>query len=46
MLPKTSSCLEAVEAGVASVYILPGASPDVLTNFEEGREGTKIHGNS
>lgn len=45
MLPKTSSCLEAVEAGVASVYILPGASPDVLTNFEQGREGTKIHGN-
>jgi len=46
MLPKTSSCLEAVEAGVASVYILPGASPDILTNFAEGREGTKIHGNS
>ncbi len=45
MLPKTASCLEAVEAGVAAVYILPGASPDVLTNFEEGREGTKIHGN-
>jgi acetylglutamate kinase len=46
MLPKTSSCLEAVEAGVASVYILPGASPDVLAKFSEGREGTKIHGNS
>jgi len=45
MLPKTSSCLEAVEAGVDSVYILPGASPDILTNFEKGREGTKIHGN-
>jgi acetylglutamate kinase len=45
MLPKTSSCLEAVEAGVASVYILPGASPDILANFSEGREGTKIHGN-
>lgn len=45
MLPKTSSCLEAVEAGVDCVYILPGASPDILTNFEQGREGTKIHGN-
>jgi len=46
MLPKTSSCLEAVEAGVSSVYILPGASPDVLADFSEGREGTQIHGNS
>jgi acetylglutamate kinase len=46
MLPKTSSCLEAIEAGVSAVYILPGSSPDVLSNFEEGREGTKIYGNS
>lgn len=45
MLPKTSSCVEAVEAGVSSVYILPGASPDILIRFAEGREGTKIHGN-
>jgi acetylglutamate kinase len=48
MLPKTSSCLEALEAGVASVYIIPGMSPDILTRFVEGKmtEGTKIHGNS
>jgi acetylglutamate kinase len=47
MLPKTSSCLEALEAGVASVYIIPGMSPDILTRFMEGKltEGTKIHGN-
>jgi acetylglutamate kinase len=47
MLPKTSSCLEALEAGVASVHILPGMSPDILARFIEGTltEGTKIHGN-
>jgi acetylglutamate kinase len=47
MLPKTSSCLEALEAGVVSVYIIPGMSPDILTRFIEGKltEGTKIHGN-
>jgi acetylglutamate kinase len=47
MLPKTSSCLEAIDAGVASVYILPGSSPDILIKFVEGTltEGTKIHGN-
>jgi acetylglutamate kinase len=48
MLPKTSSCLEAIEAGVASVRILPGASPDILTRFADGTlmEGTEIHGNN
>ncbi len=47
MLPKTSSCLEALEAGVGSVHILPGAGRNVLTNFFDGTrtEGTKIHGN-
>jgi acetylglutamate kinase len=46
MLPKTSSCLDALEAGVGSVHILPGASPDVLVRFADGTltEGTKIHG--
>lgn len=48
MLPKTSSCLEALAAGISSVYILPGASPDVLTGFADGilTEGTKINGNN
>jgi acetylglutamate kinase len=48
MLPKTSSCLDALAAGIASVHILPGSSPDVLTRFADGTltEGTKIHGNS
>jgi acetylglutamate kinase len=47
MLPKTSSCLEAIEMGVKSVHILPGASPDILAKFTDGSlsEGTKIHGN-
>jgi acetylglutamate kinase len=47
MLPKTSSCLDALDAGVASVHILPGVSPDILNRFVEGTlaEGTKIHGN-
>jgi acetylglutamate kinase len=46
MLPKTSSCLEAIEMGVKSVHILPGAIPDILAKFTEGslNEGTKIHG--
>ena len=46
MLPKTSSCLEALGAGVASVHILPGSAPDVLTSFLDGiiPEGTTIHG--
>jgi acetylglutamate kinase len=48
MLPKTSSCLEAIEAGVSSVHILPGASQNILAKFIDGTlvEGTKIHGNS
>jgi acetylglutamate kinase len=47
MLPKTSSCLEALEAGVGSVHILPGMSPEILIRFLDGTatEGTKIHGN-
>jgi acetylglutamate kinase len=48
MLPKTSSCLEALATGVKSVHILPGSEPDVLTKFMDGslREGTSIHGNN
>jgi len=47
MLPKTSSCLEALKAGVGSVLILPGSSPDILIRFADGtlKEGTRIHGN-
>lgn len=46
MLPKTSSCLEALEAGVEDALILPGSEPGILTMFIEGKqtEGTKIHG--
>ena len=46
MLPKTSSCLEALNAGVGSVLILPGSSPDILIRFTDGmlKEGTRIHG--
>jgi acetylglutamate kinase len=45
MLPKTSSCLEALEGGVSSVHILPGSSPGILARFADGtlKEGTKIH---
>ncbi len=48
MLPKTSSCLDALAAGVPSVHILPGSSPDILTRFINGTltEGTKIHGDN
>jgi acetylglutamate kinase len=48
MLPKTSSCLEALKAGVGSVSILPGSSPGVLTRYADGtlKEGTRIHGNN
>jgi acetylglutamate kinase len=48
MLPKTSSCLDALKAGVDSVLILPGASPDILGQFAAGtlKEGTRIHGNN
>jgi acetylglutamate kinase len=46
MLPKTSSCLEALAAGVKDVHILPGASAEVLAKFIGGKlkEGTHIHG--
>lgn len=45
MLPKTSSCLEALDKGVPSVYILPGASPGILLRLINGslKEGTHIH---
>ncbi len=46
MLPKTASCLEALEAGVTSVLILPGAGPDILLRAVGGtlKEGTEIYG--
>ena len=46
MLPKTASCLEALERGVPCAYILPGASPGILLHFIHGDliEGTCIHG--
>ncbi len=48
MLPKTSSCLEALNCGVAAVYILPGATPGILNSFVSGTltEGTCIHADS
>ncbi|MBP1608898.1 MAG: Acetylglutamate kinase [Acidobacteria bacterium] len=47
MLPKTSSCLEALDHGVPTVYILPGENARVLLRFLAGtlQEGTVIHGN-
>jgi acetylglutamate kinase len=47
MLPKTSSCLEALAAGVRDALILPGSEPGILTKFINGTltEGTHIHGN-
>jgi len=47
MLPKTDSCLEALEAGVESVFILPGSSPDILLRFinKSLKEGTEIYAN-
>jgi acetylglutamate kinase len=47
MLPKTSSCLEALAAGVRDALILPGSEPDILMKFINGKltEGTHIHGN-
>jgi acetylglutamate kinase len=47
MLPKTRSCLDALEGGVRSVFILPGSSPNILDKFISGNltEGTCIHGN-
>lgn len=48
MLPKTASCLEALDHGVRSVHIVPGASAGVLRRFAEGtlEEGTHIHGDA
>jgi acetylglutamate kinase len=47
MLPKTAACLEAIDAGVGAVYILPGADGNILTDFITGTltKGTKIYGN-
>jgi acetylglutamate kinase len=47
MLPKTRSCLDALEGGVKNVFILPGSSPNILDKFISGNltEGTCIHGN-
>src|SRR5262249_23760335 len=47
MLPKTRSCLEAIDRGVPAVYIVPGAVNDVLRHLVDGNltEGTFIHGN-
>ena len=45
MLPKTAACLEAIDAGVGAVYILPGADKNILTDFITGNltKGTKIY---
>ncbi len=45
MLPKTSASLEALNRGVRSVFILPGAAPGIIDRFLEGNltEGTFIH---
>ena len=47
MLPKTAACLEAIDAGVNTIYILPGADRNILSDFFMGipAKGTKIHGN-
>ena len=47
MLPKTRSCLEAIDRGVPAVYIVPGAGHEVLRDLVDGNltEGTFIHGN-
>ncbi len=47
MLPKTTACLEAIEDGIDSVYIVPGSSPGILEGVVRGKvmEGTQIHGN-
>ena len=46
MLPKTASCLDALEHGVPQVYIVPGTAPDILVKSLEGNltEGTFIDG--
>jgi len=45
MLPKTAACIEAIDAGVGAVYILPGADGNILTDFITGNltKGTKIY---
>jgi acetylglutamate kinase len=47
MLPKTTACLEAIDASVGAVYVLPGADKNILTDFITGNltKGTKIHEN-
>ncbi|HYK89441.1 MAG TPA: acetylglutamate kinase [Acidobacteriota bacterium] len=47
MLPKTTSCLEALDSGIESVFIVPGKSPEILKGVVSGKnkEGTQIHGN-
>ena len=47
MLPKTTACLEAIDAGVSAVYILPGADMNILNDCITGNpgKGTKIHEN-
>lgn len=46
MLPKTGSCLEAIERNVQNVYIAPGATRGILRSVVQGSlaEGTRIHG--
>ena len=48
MLPKTSSCLEALDRGVQAVYILPGISQGILRRLLDGalEEGTFIYDNN
>jgi acetylglutamate kinase len=48
MLPKTRSCVEALDRGVKEVYILPGACAGILRSFVLGtvKEGTCIHEHS
>jgi len=45
MLPKTAACLEAIDAGLNAIYILPGADRNILTDFITGnlKKGTKIY---
>lgn len=44
MLPKLEACARALEGGVRSVYILPAARVEILTQLANGslREGTKV----
>jgi acetylglutamate kinase len=48
MLPKTESCLDALDHGVPSVYIVSGRVPDALRSAVAGTltEGTRIYDNS